>query len=155
MKVTTPNNTNKDKSTHHNVKNAGMKTKLIFLVLSLSLLSLMIGIYILGTGQVRNRVISWARSHGHNVLQWPVNHGHNALRKDISLKQALVRLPKRVFESFNPLNENIPKINIDIKFKHIQKIHQKRNKAMSDGILVQGPDDFVPAVIRYNNDSIL
>ena len=72
------------------------------------------------------------------LRNWAEKHGHDALRKDIRLRHALIKLPKRVSESFSPLNENLPKIHIDIKFKHIQKIHQKRAKALSDGILVQG-----------------
>jgi len=124
-------------------KKIGMKGKLIFLVLCFSLLSFVMGLYIPSPKEVRTWVRSWAEKHGHNVL-----------RKDIRLRRALLKLPERVFESFSPLNENLPKIHMDIKFKHIQKIHQKRAKALSDGILVQGPDDFVPAVIRYNNRSI-
>ncbi|MCK4818516.1 hypothetical protein KA005_22290, partial [bacterium] len=124
-------------------KKIGMKGKLIFLVLCFSLLSFMMGLYIPSTKEVR----TWVRS-------WAEKHGHDALRKDIRLRYALLKLPERVFESFSPLNKNLPKIHIDIKFKNIQKIHQKRAKALSDGILVQVPDDFVPAVIQYDNRSI-
>jgi len=83
-----------------------------------------------------------------------VKHGHDGLRRDILLRHALLKLPERVFQSFSPSNKNLPKIYIDIKYKHIQKINQKRIKALSDRLLVQGPDDFVPATIRYNNRSI-
>ena len=138
-----PNSLPKEKSTHYIERNLGMKTKLIFLVLSLSLLSFIIGLYIPSTKEIRTWVNSWAN-----------NHGHNALRKDIPLGHALLKLPERIFKSFSNSNKNLPKIHIDIKFKHIQKIHQKRMKALSDGILVQGSDDFVPATIRYNNRSI-
>jgi hypothetical protein len=41
-----------------------------------------------------------------------------------------------------------PKIHIDIKFKHIQKLFKKREEAMKIGFLKQAPDDYVPAQIR-------
>ena len=143
MKIDIPNSLPKDKSTHNTEKKLRTKSKLIFFILCLSLLSFIIGLYILSTKEVIVRVNSWA-----------VKHGHDALRKDILLRHALLKLPERLFQSFSPSNKNLPKIYIDIKYKHIQKIHQKRMKALSDRILVQGPNDFVPATIRYNNRSI-
>ena len=41
----------------------------------------------------------------------------------------------------------LPKINIDIKFKHLTKLHAKRDMALAKGILIQDTDDFVPAFI--------
>ncbi len=43
---------------------------------------------------------------------------------------------------------DVPKIHIDIKFKHIQKLFKKREEAMKIGFLKQAPDDYVPAEIR-------
>jgi len=143
MKIDIPNRLPKDKSTPYIEKELKMKSKLIFFVLCLSLLSFIVGLSIPCTKDVIVRINSWA-----------VKHGHDALRKDILLRHALLKLPERVFQSLSPSNKNLPKIYIDIKYKHIQKIHQKRMKALSDRILVQGPDDFVPATIRYNNRSI-
>jgi hypothetical protein len=143
MKIEIPNRLPKNKSTHYTEKKMRIKSKLIFFVLCLSLLSFIIGLCIPSSKEVIVRVNNWA-----------VKHGHNALRHDILLRYALLKLPVRVFQSFIPSNHNLSKIYIDIKYKNIQKINQKRMKALSDGILLQGPDDFVPATIRYNNRSI-
>ena len=143
MKITTQNSLPPNKSTYYIENKLGMKSKLIFLFLCISLLFFIIGLYIPGKEEVKTLVNNWAEK-----------HGHDALRKDIRLRYAILKLPEHVFESFNPSNKDLPKIYIDIKARHIKKIHQKRAKALSNGILVQGPDDFVPAVIRYNNRSI-
>lgn len=48
----------------------------------------------------------------------------------------------------NLSRHDAPKIHIDIKFKHIQKLFKKREEAMKLGFLKQAPDDYVPAQIR-------
>jgi hypothetical protein len=46
-------------------------------------------------------------------------------------------------------NDEIPKIHIDVKFKHMQKLYKKREEALKIKLLVQGPNDYVPGKIRY------
>ncbi len=43
-------------------------------------------------------------------------------------------------------------IQISIKEKHFRKVSKKRNKALSDGILETDDNDYVPAIITYNNE---
>ena len=56
--------------------------------------------------------------------------------------------------SANFFGEEIPRIFIDIKFKHFQKIQKIREEALADKQLTQGSDDYVPASIRHGNRSI-
>ena len=46
---------------------------------------------------------------------------------------------------------DMPRIVLDIKFEHWQKILDKRNGALASGILIQQAGDFVPAGIRYSD----
>ncbi|MGV7224511.1 MAG: right-handed parallel beta-helix repeat-containing protein [Nitrospinales bacterium] len=85
----------------------------------------------------------WAREHGHKAT---------ALRDDVRLRQAYLKLPARLMQSLKP--SELPKLNIDIKFKHLTKLHAKRAEALAKGILIQGPDDFVPASIRLGERTI-
>ena len=55
--------------------------------------------------------------------------------------------------SSNLSGEKIPHFYIDIKFKHYQKILQEREKALLLGRLVSGPDSYIPASIRHQNDT--
>lgn len=57
------------------------------------------------------------------------------------------------FVSANLFPEEIPHINIDIKFKHYQKLIQKRKEALSLGRLVTGPTSYIPAKIRHQSDT--
>ena len=51
------------------------------------------------------------------------------------------------------LIEEIPHLYIDIKFKYYQKLLQKRQEALEKGQLVTGPDSYIPAKIKYQNDT--
>lgn len=57
---------------------------------------------------------------------------------------ALKALPGNYFSTVE-----VPKMVLDIKFEHWEKILAKRAKALKIGGLVQEADDFVPASIRY------
>ncbi len=50
---------------------------------------------------------------------------------------------------------DVPKVVLDIKFEHWQKILAKRAKALSIGGLFQEADDFVPASIRYSDGEVV
>lgn len=47
-----------------------------------------------------------------------------------------------------------PVLKIDIKTDNMQILQQKRLRALKDGLLIQGEDDFVPAVIRHEDKSV-
>ena len=52
------------------------------------------------------------------------------------------------------LNNQIPRIHIDIKFKNFQKLAEKREQALKAGFINHGNDDYVPAKIRYGNQTL-
>jgi hypothetical protein len=45
---------------------------------------------------------------------------------------------------------HVEHIEIDIKFKHLNKIYEKRSDALQRGVLLSSSDDFVPAEIRHD-----
>jgi hypothetical protein len=69
--------------------------------------------------------------------------GHEAFGEQVSLVGDLIGAPGRLQGA-----EESPELVLDIKFKHMRKIYAKREEALSRGLLVQGPDDMVPASIR-------
>jgi hypothetical protein len=52
----------------------------------------------------------------------------------------------------NLSDDEVPQINIDIKFKHLQKLIAKREQALESGVLVKEEDDYVPAKIRFQGE---
>ena len=46
------------------------------------------------------------------------------------------------------------KLQIDIKFEHLHRLHQKRDEALQVGNLVADPTDFVPAVINHDGRAV-
>lgn len=78
------------------------------------------------------------------------DYGFGVNAKHISYLQSLMNIPGRYLNSNSP-----PKLHLDIKFKHIQTLTQKRNAAMAQGRLPHEESrDFVPAFIRFNNRTI-
>jgi len=51
-------------------------------------------------------------------------------------------------------NSEVPVLRIDIKFKHYEKLRQKREVALARGFLDSGNDDYVPARIRYQDRNV-
>jgi hypothetical protein len=51
-------------------------------------------------------------------------------------------------------DEEVPHLHIDIKFKHLRKLHQKRDEAIARGLLQTASDDFVPAKIRLGERTV-
>ena len=80
------------------------------------------------------------------------NYGFANLRDDVRLRNALKKTPKYISNVMR--NTDIPKISIDIKFKHLQKLHAKRAQAQETGFLSTGSDDYVPARISTNEKTI-
>lgn len=54
----------------------------------------------------------------------------------------------------NGLMSNPEKITVDIKNNDFQKLAYKREVAIANGILVSSDEDFVPAKIHYNNETV-
>ena len=76
------------------------------------------------------------------------NLGHHALQDRTyqpSLKEALISAPWIKWAFGTP---NIPKLYVDIKFKHLQMLQRQRKEALRIGILLQRQDSFIPAQIR-------
>ena len=86
-----------------------------------------------------------------SIWAYAVERGFAVFDADSRLSDELVHLPARIVNSYNA---DIPKVYIDIKFKYLQKIYAKREEALSEGVLVQNSDDFIPAKIRYDNNEI-
>lgn len=63
---------------------------------------------------------------------------------------ALAALPRNLVSSRPP----IPKLTIDIKFKHFEKLREKRAEALKRRYLITAKDDFVPAKIRMDGRGI-
>ncbi|BBM84895.1 CotH kinase family protein [Candidatus Uabimicrobium amorphum] len=78
------------------------------------------------------------------------NRGHFWIRK-VTLSSQLKQFPKLLKRmKFN----NISRVYIDIKFEHLKKLHAKRQQALSEGILTQKEDDFVPAKMRFGERQV-
>ena len=77
---------------------------------------------------------------------WAIEHGHDYYQNTRLLKE-LTLVPKRLAQA----TETKPELVIDIKFKHMQKLYQKRAEALDKGILISSDDSLVPASIRHDN----
>jgi hypothetical protein len=51
-------------------------------------------------------------------------------------------------------DEEVPRLHLDIKYKHLHKLHQKRDAAIAIGLLQTASDDFVPAEIRIGERTV-
>jgi len=75
--------------------------------------------------------------------QWTKSKGFGYVQHDIRLREALFDAPLNFVRA-----KEVPKLVLDVKFKHMQKIFKKRAEALKKNLLVQGKNDFVPASIR-------
>ena len=48
---------------------------------------------------------------------------------------------------------NLPTLYLDIPFENLQIIQQKRDEALESGILLASDDDYVSAIVRYNDSA--
>lgn len=85
-------------------------------------------------------------------LEWKLGRGHNVMRQDIRLRTALLRVPAVLLGSLRA-KEEVPRLVFDINFRNMQKIREKRTQALEKGFIIQGEDDFVPASIRYKDQT--
>jgi hypothetical protein len=118
-------------------------TKTIFLV---SILSIFIWTSFITYMLVRNTPKSLVTELS-DILKVKVRHEK---RKSLESLKSVAWAPINWLDA-NFLAPEIPLIHIDIKFKHLQKIQQKRNEAIAKGRLTQGLDDYVPASIRIKD----
>jgi len=102
-----------------------------------------IGVLLLASGLLFKKIIV------NEVFEWANKRAFLAVDSTQSLSQAMSQAPLNYINS-----KDLPKIVIDIKFKHIQKILDKRNEALKKGLLVQGGKDFVPASIRVGDRDV-
>jgi CotH kinase protein/Right handed beta helix region len=77
------------------------------------------------------------------IFQWADAKGYGYFQEDSQLRDALVKAPRNYLSA-----EKLPKLVLDVKFKHMQKIFKKRSEALKKKFLIQGKNDFVPAAIR-------
>lgn len=61
---------------------------------------------------------------------------------------------KIVVNYFRGLRATPERIAINIKFEDFQKVAYKRSLALTKGILISSPDDYVPARIRYQDKTL-
>ena len=79
--------------------------------------------------------------------KWMQSRGNLALNREQSYLNYL-KIPSYLL---NP--SDLPKLVVDIKFKHFQKLQKKRQQAIQKGLLITGKDDFVPAEIRHSGET--
>lgn len=72
----------------------------------------------------------------------------------IALSGALSENYRMPVNYINGLTSNPEKITIDIKNNDFQKLAYKREVAIANGILVSSDEDFVPAKIHYDNQTV-
>ena len=127
--------------THPKRARAGTPHKLIpymvsFMAGGLVLAALLGGYVVHNTSVGKSALEAFARSLGYDAF----------LETGID-KLALVRAVPGNFVR----DVDMPRIVLDIKFEHWQKILVKRNGALARGILIQEAGDFVPTSIRYSD----
>ena len=69
-----------------------------------------------------------------------------------NIKRYTLQVRRYIERSFSL--EKAPTVVLDVKFKHMNKIMEKRTAAIQSNLLVQKEEDLVPATIRYNSRSI-
>ena len=94
--------------------------------------------------------------HVAEIKTWIQDRGYQAINPYQTSKSVIKRAPEILGKMsgltfLGAKDVNIPELSIDIKFKHLQKLSEKRADAMKTGILLKGPDDFVPAMVRYGS----
>ena len=62
-----------------------------------------------------------------------------------------IKIPGQYFKGLTARSE---KISIDIKHMDFQKLEHKRKVALQTGMLISNSDDYVPAKIRYQNETV-
>lgn len=106
----------------------------------------LVAVSILGTYLVTTQI--FRRGLQDRLHHAALARGHEAFGEPASVVADLARAPGRISAATTS-----PEIVLDVKFKHMRKIYAKREEALERGLLVQGPDDLVPASIRQQGRS--
>jgi hypothetical protein len=77
--------------------------------------------------------------------------GRDVKYKTYESTKAVTLAPFRWIKA-NYFVQGIPRLNIDIKFKHMQKLRAKRERALASDMLVKADDDYVPGKIRLQGE---
>ena len=86
------------------------------------------------------------------LASWAHRQGYFSAINDGGIPKTLLLAPLKIVKMGG--DQEIPQIHIDIKFKHLQKIRQKRADGLAKGYLNAQPEDYVPASIRYGSRTI-
>ncbi len=97
-------------------------------------------VYALRTGRPQTVVRDWMLHHGYM--------GHLTQNRASELPRVVLGWARGLWPT------GVPTIHIDVKFKHMQRLWTKREEALASGVLIQGPDDLVPATIRLGNRTV-
>lgn len=79
-------------------------------------------------------------------------YGFAPFKQDIRLRYTFTRAPRYIARYVR--GNDLPTIAIDIKFVDVQKLEAKRQEALRANRLVTSVDDFVPASIRTNRETL-
>jgi len=86
---------------------------------------------------------------------WMTRLGRDDSQKDAeSVAAALLRVSAGYGKSLVTQSPDVPLLILDIKFKHILKLHAKRQAALDKGVLEQEEGDFVPASLRIGERTV-
>jgi hypothetical protein len=93
------------------------------------------------------------------IKSWLHDHGYQALNPYQRSRIVLNRVPEvlkyAVFPGFLATeNQFVPELAIDVKFKHMEKLRDKRDEALQIGVLLKKPDDKVPATVRIGSTAV-
>ena len=82
-----------------------------------------------------------------------VERGYGAHGIEPAGRSALLSASRRWVDDLRD-PPDLPTLVIDIKFKHLQKLYERRQEALRTGFLIQEEGDFVPASIRLGARTI-
>ncbi|MDD3416536.1 MAG: CotH kinase family protein [Lachnospiraceae bacterium] len=109
------------------------------------------GMFISGFFGTVDKPSPFAEEVAENTL---VKIGLDPTKTQIMLSGALRENYRIPINYINGLTSNPEEITIDIKNNDFQKLAYKREVAIANGILVPSDEDFVPAKIHYNNQTV-
>jgi len=82
-----------------------------------------------------------------------IEAGYGYHGSTIRLRESLARLPGRLFR--NAIDRpDIPVLRIDINFRNLNRLYERREEALDVGYLVRQDGDFVPASIRVEGRTV-